>query len=71
MIEKNYENGIKYFLVNCMPLSFSFDAEKISENFIVPAVTVRKIHDREVVSFYSDVSLTTYKYLRRIIVPGL
>ena len=43
-----------------------FDEEHISEKFIVPAVTVRKIHGREVYC-YRVASLTAYKYLRRII----
>ena len=47
---------------------FFFNAEEISKMFIVPPVTVRKIHGREVVSYYRIASLTAYKYLRRIIV---
>ena len=50
-----------YFLV-------FFYVEKISKQFLVLAVTVRKIHGREVFSFYRVASLTAYKYLRRIIV---
>ena len=41
---------------------FFFDVEKISKKFIVPAVTFRKIHGREVVSFYRVASLAAYKY---------
>ena len=41
-----------------------FDTENISKTFIVPAVTIRKIHGREVFSFYKVASLTAYKYLR-------
>ena len=50
-----------------MSFSSSFDAEKISRIFMAPAVTAQKIHGREVFSFYRVASLTTYKYLRRII----
>ena len=33
-------------LVKCVSFTSFFDAEKISKNFIVPAVTVRKIDGR-------------------------
>ena len=35
--------------------------------YIVPAVTIRKIHGKAIVSFYRIASLTADKYLRRII----
>ena len=50
-----------------MSFSYFFTAEKISRKFIDSAVTVRKIHGREVVSFYRVANLTAYKYLRQII----
>ena len=40
-----------------MSFSSFFDAEKISKQFIGPAVTVRKIHGRKVISFYRVASL--------------
>ena len=58
--------NVIYFLVNCIPISYFLDGEKISKKFIVPTATVRKI--REVVSLYRVASLSAYKYLRRIIV---
>ena len=51
-----------------MSFSSFFDAEKILTKFIVLAVTFRKMHGREVVSFHRVASLTAYKYLRWIIV---
>ena len=56
-----------FFIQLCVISSF-FDAENISRKFIVLAVTVRKIHGREVVSCYRFASLMAVKYLRRIIV---
>ena len=51
-----------------MSFSYFFDAEKISNKFIISAAIVWKMHGREVVSFYRVDGLTAYKYLRRIIV---
>ena len=56
------------FLINCVSFSSFFDAEKISKQFIVPAVTIQKIHVREVFSLYRVSSLTAHKYMRQIIV---
>ena len=47
-----------------MSCSSFFDAEKISKKFIFPAVTIRKVHGREVVSFCRVASLIAYKYSR-------
>ena len=56
------------FFIQLRSFSSLFSTGNISNQFIVPAGTVRKIHGREVVSLYRVACSTAYKYLRRIIV---
>ena len=51
-------NGIIYFLFKCVSFSSFFNTENFFKEFVVPAVTVRKVYDREVISFYGVSSLT-------------
>ena len=66
-LKKHKEKVYKTIYLTEFHLFFSHEGQ-ISKKFIVPAVTVRKMHGREVVSFYRVASLTAYIYLRKIII---